>query len=233
MLSIDEVKRAMPAHMKTQITPELVERLNRINDDPEFARAVQGNFVTYTSAGLQGQFSAEQYMNAVTFVTYRLMGLSNNDAYEQTFPERYERLLEGGAGKKKISAYVSGFSKSKLVTLLTEQAMVPTWLVNQDNYQQAINTQVELMLGAKSEKVRSDAANSILTHLKPPEVRKTEISISQNQSSAAQNLAERLMEVAHQQQASIQQGVPTKNIAHQSLVQVPVEDAEIVEAPQK
>ena len=63
---------------------------------------------------------------------------------------------------------MTSYNKNKLVNLILEQSMIPSWVLNQDMYQKALNVQCELMLTANSEKV-SDAANSILTHLKPPQ----------------------------------------------------------------
>jgi hypothetical protein len=55
-------------------------------------------------------------------------------------------------------------------------------------FQEALNVQADLMINANSEKVRSDAANSLLTHLKPPEKKKLEIEVSQVESSVIDDL---------------------------------------------
>jgi len=36
----------------------------------------------------QGKWKAEDYLNAVVFVSHKLTGLSNAEAYKRTFPER-------------------------------------------------------------------------------------------------------------------------------------------------
>jgi hypothetical protein len=97
------------------------------------------------------------------------MGNNNTIAYTKTFPDRYLRLMNQGAEPKDISAYACTYNKNKLVNLIFAQTLVPTHVLNADIHQEAINVQASLMRTAVSEKVRTDAANSLLTHLKPPE----------------------------------------------------------------
>jgi hypothetical protein len=77
------------------------------------------------------------------------------------------------------------------------------------------------MLTANSEKVRSDAANSILTHLKPPEVTKVELDIGLKKDSAMEDLKHTLTELALKQQQFLGAGVTqVKDLAQQKLVRV-------------
>ena len=68
-----------------------------------------------------------------------------------------------------------------------------------------------------SPKVRTDAANSILTHLKKPDNLKVEIDVGVKEVSGMTELKDMLASLAQRQLDLIAQGVTTKEIAHQSI----------------
>lgn len=97
--------------------------------------------------------------------------------------------------------------------------MIPSWIINQDLYQKAINVQADLMLNAQSEKVRSDAANSLLIHLKPPEVKKVELDIGMKNNDDIEELRTITAELASQQRRLIEAGViDVKQVAETRLI---------------
>ena len=217
MLTVDELKLSLPTHLKTIANQDLVDKLNQIASDPDVAENIRENFVSYTSVLKDGRFKTEDYLNAVAYVSYKVMGFTNLDSYKMTFPNRYRDLVARGASDKDISSFVSAYNKNKLVNLVLEQTMIPIHILNQDAVQKAINVQVELMMTASSEKVRAEAANSILTHLKAPEIKKIELDIGTKESSGMSELKGMLNQLAQQSLNLIQQGVTTKEIAHQPL----------------
>ena len=137
------------------------------------------------------------------------MGKTNADAYMITFPDRYQSMLNRGLSSKDMSSIISVYNKSKLVNSILEQSLIPSWVINQDLYQKAINIQADLMMTASSEKVRSDAANSLLTHLKPPETKKVELDIGLKQGNEIDQLRDVLAQLTSQQRQMIQTGVVT------------------------
>lgn len=219
MITRQEIERALPATLKTSVTDALVDTINNIAADPLVAEQIRNNFVSYTMVLKEGKFKTEDYLKAVAYVSYKLMGYSNQDAYIRTFPDRYQALMAKGTSSKDIAAYVHAYHKGKLVNLIMEQSLVPTYVLNQDLYQKALNVQAELMLTANSEKVRSDAANSILTHLKQPETSKLKIDMNINESSGLNELKESLKNLAQMQTQLIQDGVETKLIAATPLIE--------------
>lgn len=137
------------------------------------------------------------------------MGKTNADAYMVTFPDRYQSMLNRGLSSKDMSSIISVYNKSKLVNNILEQSLIPSWVINQDLYQKAINIQADLMMTANSEKVRSDAANSLLVHLKPPETKKVELDIGLKQGNEIDQLRDVLAQLTSQQRQMIQAGVVT------------------------
>lgn len=218
MLTIDDLKSALPPALRTAATQSLADMLNNIAADPEMAQNIRDNFIGYTHVLKEGRFKTEDYLSGVTYVSYKLMGYTNQESYKRTFPARYQALVARGATDKDISAYVSAYNKNKLINMILEQTLVPVWVLNQDLYQKAINTQAQLMLDPNvSPKVRTDAANSLLTHLKKPETKQIELSLDVAESTGMIELNAMLTALAQRQQDLIAQGVTTREIAHQNL----------------
>lgn len=230
MLNISDVKKALPATLNTNVTQHMVDQLNNLSTDPQVAEIMRNNFISYTSVMREGKFKLDDYMHAVSYVSYKIMGKNNREAYSLTFPTRYQNLVSQGKSDKDISSYVSAYNKNKLVNLIFEQTMIPTHVLNQDIFQKAINTQAELMLNAKSEKVRMDAANSLMTHLKKPESKQVELNMDIKESDGLKDLKNTLAQMAELQIKQIESGVSTKEIAHQDIIiQENVEDAEVID----
>lgn len=230
-LTVADLRQALPKSLQGNATQDFCDRVNGIVDDPELAREVKENFLTYSKVLSEGKYKTEDYLHAVTYVTFKLMGYTNKDAYAKTFPDRYNVLVLRGSTDKDISAYVSAYHKNKLVNNILEQSVIPTWLLNQDAYQKAINVQLDLMMNAKSEKVQTDAANSLLTHLKAPEVKKFELDVSVKREGGIADLAATMEAMAQQQLELIKSGMGAREVAHTKLISAPEEaiDAEFID----
>ncbi len=219
MLTVDVVAKSLPANLKSAATQQFVDQINNIVTDPIIAEQVRENFISYTKVLQEGKFKTEDYLHAVTYVSFKLMGYSNQDSYFRTFPQRHQALVARGTSAKDIAAYVSAYNKGKLVNLILEQSLVPSWVLNQDAYQKAINTQVELMQNAQSEMVRTQAANSLLTHLTKPKEVGPLINFDMRENSGMNELRDLLGKVASKQQEAIRNGTSTKDIANQAIIE--------------
>lgn len=218
MLTREVIEKALPANLKNAVTPDLVAKLNSVTMDQVVAENVRENFISYTGVLRDGKFKTEDYLNAVTFVSYRLMNHSNKDSYIKTFPERYVQLLKDGRSDKDIAAYVSGYAKGKLVNMILEQSLVPTWVLNQDLFQKALNTQAEIMSDPLVlARDRVAAANSILTHLTKPKEAGPLVNIDMRENSGMNELKNTLTALAQEQGRLIQQGVTAKEIVGRSI----------------
>jgi hypothetical protein len=119
-----------------------------------------------------------------------------------------------------MSSFSSAYNKTKLVTVVTEQTLIPTHILNADLFQEAINTQAELMRSANSEKVRSDAANSLMVQLRPPENKKIELDIGIKESTTISELRETTRLLAEEQSRIISAGlVSALDIANSKVIE--------------
>lgn len=223
MLTQAEVQSALPANIKMVVPQELVDTLNNICTDEEVARTVRENMISYSGVMKDGKFRIEDYLHAVSYVSFKMMGYSNQESYTRTFPDRYQALVARGATDKDISAYVAAYSKGKLVNMILEQSLIPVWVLNQDIYQAAINKSFWLMKNAKREDVQQKAADSLLNHLKKPEAAAVQLNLGMTDSSGLKELKEQIGKMAEMQKDLIQSGMRTKDIAHQTII-----DAEVV-----
>lgn len=221
LLTAEQFKQVVPNQFKACVSQELIDQINKTLADPDMYETYRDNLLGYAHVMREGKFKMEDYINAIKYCSHKIMGASNIDAYVKTFPDKYQAMLSAGKNAKDISSFVTSYNKNKLVNLILEQSMIPSWVLNQDMYQKALNHQLYLMLNAKSEKVQSDAANSILVHLKPPEVTKVELDIGLKKDSAMDDLKQNLAELALMQKQFISAGVTqVKDLAQQKLVRV-------------
>jgi glutamine synthetase type III len=221
MLTREQVEQALPPNLRSAATQEFTDQINNLSLDPLIAENIRENFLSFSRILLEGKFKTEDYLHAVAYVSFKHMGYSNQDAYFRTFPNRHSSLVQKGASPKDISAYVSAYHKGKLVNLIMEQSLVPIWIVNQENYQRAINTQVEIMEDMTNPAVaRTQAANSILTHLSKPKDAVNTLKLEVQESQGMKDLRSMLEQLARNQRQAIEGGMTTKMIAEQKIIDI-------------
>jgi hypothetical protein len=229
VLTVDQFKQVLPDKIKKSINQELIDQINTTLSDPELYESYRDNLLSYTRVMADGRFKIQNYVDAVKYVSHKLMGCTNHDAYMKTFPVKYQGFINQGVHSKDIASYITAYNKSKLVNLIFEQTLVPSYVLNQDLYQRALNVQAELMVNAKSEKVRTDAANSLLNHLKMPETQKIELDIGVKQDSSIDALRRSTMELVAQQRLMITAGAMNASEIAGSAVLIKETDAEDAE----
>jgi len=217
--SLATVQQAAPAAVRKRIDQDFVDLLNNISTDPEYADIFRENALNYLHVLKEGKFQMEQYLNAVKYVSFKVMEDTNIAAYTKTFPQKYQEFLANGVSDKDISRYVTAYNQSKLVNLIYEQTAIPVWIVNQHHRQSAINRLAHLMEHANSEKVQQESANALLTHLKTPEVAKAEIDVTINEGEGIASLRQTVREFTNIQQQKIINGeMSAKDVAHSRII---------------
>ena len=229
LMTEDQFRKVLPPSLKTSINPKIIDSINLTMQDPDYMDTYRENLLGFTSVMNNGKFKLESYIDAVKYVSFKFLGSTNVDAYVKTFPDRYQEMIDRNMSAKDISSRVNAYNNTKLVMLLFEQNLIPVWVSNRDLYQKALNTQADLMMNAKSEKVKTDAANSILTQLKPPETKKLELDITVTQNNAVEELKQTTLELVAQQRAMIEaRAMSVKEVAHSKLLITQDEEIEDV-----
>lgn len=219
-LSVEVLQQTVPRNIRNRITQEFVDKINQSIADPYAAESIQENILGFSHVLAEGKWKLDSYIDAVKYVSFKLMGMTNVAAYTKTFPQRYAKFKAEGVEDKDIASYITAYNKNKLVNIIYEQSLVPTHILNAHLHQEALNVQADLMRNARSEKVRSDAANSLLTHLKRPEAAKVELDVTMKESGVIKDLHDTMFKLANQQQKLIQEGIQSpKDIAHSSIIE--------------
>lgn len=227
-LTVEEFRLALPDKMKKSVNQELIDRVNSVLSNPEEFENYRNNLISYTSVMKDGKFKIEQYLDAVRYVSFKLLGCTNIEAYMKAFPDKYNKFVADGVAAKDIASYVTAYNKGKLVNLIFEQTLVPVHVLNMDMYQKALNAQFQLGMSAASEKVRADALNSVMVQLRPPDVKKIEMDIGIKEDNTLTTLRNTMQELVAQQRLALQSGaMNAQDVAHQQLQFIDVEAKEV------
>lgn len=218
----------LPEKMKKSLNQQLIDQINKTLSNPGEFESFRDNLLSYTKVMQDGKFKIENYVEAVKYVSHKLMGCSNIEAYMKTFPDKYQGFVQAGVAAKDIASYVTAYNKGKLVNLIYEQTLIPVHVLNMDLYQRALNVQCDLMMNAQSEKVRCEAANSVLVQLRPPEVKKVELDIGVKENDAISALKQQSLELAESMRQAIAAGAITAEGAAGQRLVVDMGDAEVV-----
>ena len=233
MITKEELVTAL-GRDKTTITDELVASINMILlDEPEVGSLIQENFITYSHVLKSGKFSVEKYFNAIKFASYKLMNLTNMDAYCKTYPKRYSKLrvryvdtegLSEEEFEKRVSSYVYAVAKSSLVIKILSQVQIPTKLLNMGLLQEAINVEATLMRSARSEIVREKAANTLIQYLGQEEENKIQVDIGYRKEDIIEQYELAMKNMVEAQLVEIGKGADVKQIANAKIIEAEVEE---------
>ena len=226
MLALESVRKLVPKNQRTLITQEFLDKLEASVNDSLVAEQFKENFVTYLNVLSKGKYKMEDYINAVKYVSFKLLGYSNIKAYTATFPERYERLKT--EGQTQIEAFVSMYNKNKLVMQIYEQTIVPSYVLNAPMHQQALNTLAAMIA---DDDVRGmtkvKACEAILQYTKQPDVVKGELTIGIEQSDTINDLREITENLADTYRMMLEKkGMKLKDVAEADIIDVTPEDKE-------
>ena len=218
MLQLEAVKKLVPKAQRTMITQDFLDKIVASVTNSEVAEQFKENFVTYLNVLSKGKYKMDDYISAVKYVSYKLLGYSNIKAYAATFPDRYQRLKD--EGQQQIEAFVSMYARGKLVNQIFEQTMVPTYVLNAPLHQEALN---ELAMMIKDPDVRGmtkvKACEAILQHTKQPEVVKGELTIGIEQSDTINDLREIVETLADTHKVLLEKkGMTLKEIAEGNII---------------
>ncbi len=213
---VQAIVESVPVARRNAITPEYIEKLMKVSDDETIRENIIDNYITYASILRDGKYHVDKYMQGITFVSFLCWKHTRREAFEKTFPDLYREWIARNLTTKDINTRISSYANSKLVTSLLEQVQTPAWLLHAPVYHEAVAVQADLMKNGKSEMVRMQAANSVLTHMKKPDnlVAVELQGVESSGKSEIEMLRELLIENAEAQKELIRGGQTTAaNIA--------------------
>jgi hypothetical protein len=76
-INIDVLKKSTPKHLRSFITDDLVDMLNNSKIDDTVIEEYKENFISYMSVLTEGKYKITDYLNAIKYVTYKMLGRTN------------------------------------------------------------------------------------------------------------------------------------------------------------
>ena len=231
LLTLDSFKKALPKSCRNGIGDDVLNYVNGfIQADPELNGNLRNEVMSYVSVLQDGRYKIKEYVNAVRYIGFKLAGDTNIAAFVKTFPERYQRYVDDGTSERDISSAITCYKNGALVCKIFAQTLTPTHIINHDIYQEAINTQADLMRNARSEQVRMKAADSLIQNLKAPEIQQIELSVGVKEDPAIDELRETTRLLVLQQKEMHKIGALTiEQIAHSKIIPDEVIEGEIID----
>ena len=225
LLSVEGLKKIYPRKVNDDVLAECVKVMNdSVKDmDAIMQEHYRDNLVSVIDVIRDGEkIKFKDYVKAVKFCSFKMAGYTDTRAYSLTFPERIERMAKDGISNTNLYVYANSYAKNKVVVEIMAKLIVPTHIMFQDYFSLAVKTQVEIMTDdSVSPKVRSDAANSLMTHLKQPEIKQAELKISTSDNGAIGSLTEALNNLSNAQKQALSSGsIKLKDISEAEIIEV-------------
>ena len=212
MVTIEELQKALPSRKNT-ITDEIVEIINKSQDDPEFqGESLLQTAITYENVMMNNKAGIKEYIDAIRFCAY-LISLEDNytEAYKKTFSYRdfvKNRLdvTPDSSKYRELTNAASRYRRSKLVVDLLTFSQVPLDILFSGYRYKAIGVLANEMETAAYSRDRIAAAKELLLAVKGPENKKIELEIGVKESSAVANLSQQLTELANNSLIQLESG---------------------------
>lgn len=216
MISAEQLQIALGSK-RNWASDELLATLNSLEVDG--ADFVRENWLTHASILREGNYTLDQYLTAIKYVSLKQMGHTNQSAYSIALGDRYQELVARGHDEKRISSHIAAYHKGALVQKILAQSVIPFHMLYQDEAHKAMHTLVQLMTDPLvSNKVRADAAIGVLTHAKKPDSAKVELNLNTKPGDGMNELQNMMAELATRQLKVLQNGGDVRVVANLPVI---------------
>jgi len=237
LITEEQFLNSLPGGLKNGVPKKVLDDINDMIAQGEEGEVFKENLMSHNHILKEGKFSLDQYVNAVKYISYRLLNMTQREAYGRTFPAKVTNWLATGTTEKDISSYVHAYNNSKLVMRLYDVTLVPFHLLNQPLRQEALMVEAKLMRGGFdditgkpiSHVVQERAARTVLEMLETPESTPTELQLKVKDSEETSELKSIMKDLASAQKDFLERGGNLKDVAESVIVEgeakeIPSED---------
>ena len=227
-LTVHQLRAAAPLSVRKNITQKMCDMVNSDIDDSTTKQEFREHLIGWVDVMAEGKWKFQDYINACKFMTFKLVGDSQQAAWVKVFPDRYQAMVDSGQSDKAIASRISLYNSNPLVQKIAERTLPSLHVLNSDILQEAINVEAWLMRNAKSETVKMKAAAILIENLKPPESIKVDLNVGVS-NSTLEELTSITRGLAVAQHKAISSGsMSAKQIAEMPVVKK--HEEEIIEA---
>lgn len=232
VITKEEIQKNFPSR-KNAITDEVVEIINKSQTEPEFqGESLLQTAITYEKVMQGGKAGIKQYLNAIRFCAYMLsMDDNYTEAYKKVFydTEFVKNRMDldtDSVQYKELTSAASRYRRSKLVVDILTVSQVPMHLMFGTMQYKAVNVLHDVMMTAKLDRDKINAAKELLTATKAPENLKIDLDIGVKENSAVQQLNDQLAQLAARQASHLEAG----STDLKQLGAMKVKDEDIIDA---
>jgi hypothetical protein len=212
-ITAEQIKRLLPKGSSHQVADNVVEAINSVEDTVGLGQQEHNyKFLAHINVLKEGNWSVEQYNEALLFVTTSAYTKNNTEAWQIIKPLEYQRLMDQQESRKaegkvpiNIHAHVSEYNRSDLVVALrTRLALAPSVMLAPVR-DEAFGVLTNIMRGIAapgpdgepqrvSPNIQMQAASKLVEALAPPEDNSLEIKLgmSDDAKSVQQNVADQM-----------------------------------------
>jgi hypothetical protein len=215
----EELQKLLPTK-KALITDEIADIINKSQSEPEFqGESLLQSAITYENVLRGARVGIKEYLNAIRFCAY-LVSMDDNytEAFKKTFWERsfvQERLglSTDDPRYNELTSAASRYRKSKLVTDILTVSAVPFHLMFAGMRYKAVGVLAELMMTAKYDRDKINAAKELLVATKNEDTKVAlELGPSQQAVTMQQQLNAQLAELAMNQKKLLEAGLDLREV---------------------
>ena len=188
MLEYEIVKEQVGKRHSHKINKELIEELNRLNEDPDYGEEfVEGFIEHFNVLDENKKWRLPKYINAMKFYMLRESGHSRVDAFIKVFPQRLASVLASGKTKADMTGESSRYDNTNgILQAIKSRYNVNMSIVFRGEAFKSINALVELRDTSPSDRIRMESAIALVKELKPTE----DININVNNNMGNDMLAD-------------------------------------------
>jgi len=218
-VTVDKIKKLLPKNTNIAVTEEVVALVNSMEEDTGLPQEMlEEDLMSYMHllGGTRG-VGVRDLVNAIKFCNLK-RNYDNKEAWAITFPDRYDRLVEGN---KQVDNHVSMYNSSKLVVAVDKEMLIPIHLMYASHFHKATNELYKIGVLGKGGKnaegkemtvtpmVRVQALKELTNITKPPEEQKLSISVNPGEAamSAQEEMNLQLKAIVSHQKKQIDSGM--------------------------
>lgn len=237
-LTKEELQKRFPTKAKT-ITDETVELISAANNDPNFnGDEFLNTMYDYENVMYKNKASLKEYITALKFCAYlEAEGDNYTEAYKRARANDEFVIARRDADTssdqyRELTYAASRYRKTPMVRDILTQADMPLYLMFQGARYKAVKTLADEMIGAAYSKDRINAADKLLTHVKPPENAKIELDIGVQTENIIDRYESMINDLVKTQRQQIADGGDLKDVTNVDIIHKEhIEDAEVIDRP--
>jgi len=230
MLDKEKLQRLLPKGTSHKVTDEITALVQNMENDTGLIQDyLEESLLSNLPVLREIKVDLDDYVNAIKYCNLK-RNMTNEKAWEITFPERYRKLHEEGRWN---TSHVSMYNSSAIVTKIDAQMMIATHIQYAPMFHAAVMKQYDLMNGKSADgepvspHVQHLSAKTLAELTAAPVEQKVDIKIGQSDDvkSQQEKTYKELEKIAINQQKLLEQGVPIEEVQKLNL-RISASDAE-------